>query len=187
MKMKIIKEKFFLFITFITLIIQPVILIRIHLSTENNLNIESKKDKNSFGQFRLENYETPTIINSGDPQVWSIPGRVEGDYYNNKQIDSTPFPYNNKYKVSKIGPSITPIGLRSTVIASCPCASQLKCQPCGLTPVLNFGTNRIIDCPCAPKLNCPVCPPLSLIHEIASRKVFIILIRHNKINNWLRI
>ncbi len=53
----------------------------------------------------------------------------------------------------------------------CPCAAEISCKPCGIvTPAVpDLLTN--IDCPCAPKLNCPVCPPLSLIHEIASKKV----------------
>lgn len=59
-------------------------------------------------------------------------------------------------------------------VASCPCAISIKCQPCGLIPDLDFfHKNNIntIACPCAPKLNCPICPPLSLIHEIAVKKV----------------
>jgi hypothetical protein len=52
-------------------------------------------------------------------------------------------------------------------IKICPCASQLRCQPCGL----EVSPQTQIDCPCAPRLNCPKCPPLSLIHEIASKKV----------------
>lgn len=57
-------------------------------------------------------------------------------------------------------------------VTSCPCAAMVKCQPCGLIPDLDFlNTNSRIACPCAPKLNCPACPPLSLIHEIAAKKV----------------
>jgi hypothetical protein len=56
-------------------------------------------------------------------------------------------------------------------IASCPCANFIKCQPCGLIPDLDFFHKNTIECPCAPKLNCPICPPLSLIHEIAAKKV----------------
>jgi hypothetical protein len=72
-------------------------------------------------------------------------------------------------------------------IDRCPCANFVKCQPCGLIPDLDFFHKSNIQCPCAPKLNCPICPPLSLIHEIAIKKVFIFLIRLNKINNWLQI
>jgi hypothetical protein len=52
---------------------------------------------------------------------------------------------------------------------SCPCASQVSCQPCGMTVFPQ--QQRIVDCPCAPKPNCPKCPPLSLIHDLASKKV----------------
>ena len=53
------------------------------------------------------------------------------------------------------------------VIPSCPCAAEVRCQPCsGL--YLNFNQDV---CGCAPKLNCPTCPPLSLIHKIAAKKV----------------
>lgn len=58
-------------------------------------------------------------------------------------------------------------------MGSCPCAAFVKCQPCGLIPDLDFF-HRNIECPCAPKLNCPACPPLSLIHEIAAKKVIYI-------------
>lgn len=47
----------------------------------------------------------------------------------------------------------------------CPCINEVKCPPCGVV----FEPSNI--CPCAPKLNCPICPPLSLIHEIAAKKV----------------
>lgn len=59
----------------------------------------------------------------------------------------------------------------SSPMGSCPCAALVKCQPCGLIPDLDFTPRPRINCPCAPKLNCPACPPLSLIHEIAAKKV----------------
>ena len=48
---------------------------------------------------------------------------------------------------------------------SCPCINEVKCPPCGVV----FEPTSV--CPCAPKLHCPICPPLSLIHEIAAKKV----------------
>jgi len=56
-------------------------------------------------------------------------------------------------------------------VATCACAAFVKCQPCGLIPDLDFMHKSQLACPCAPKLNCPACPPLSLIHEIAAKKV----------------
>jgi len=48
----------------------------------------------------------------------------------------------------------------------CACQKYVTCPPCGVVI-----TTPVIDCPCAPKPQCPVCPPLSLIHEIAAKKV----------------
>jgi|LauGreDrversion4_2_1035121.scaffolds.fasta_scaffold112074_3 hypothetical protein len=53
---------------------------------------------------------------------------------------------------------------------NCPCINEVKCPPCGVV----FEPSTSI-CPCAPKPNCPVCPPLSLIHEIAAKKVITLL------------
>lgn len=47
----------------------------------------------------------------------------------------------------------------------CPCSAYYKCSPCG-----SLSYKPPINCGCAPKLACPKCPPLSMIHEIASRK-----------------
>jgi hypothetical protein len=59
----------------------------------------------------------------------------------------------------------------TTMIQSCPCAGKVQCQPCGvIIPILEP------QCPCAPKPHCPQCPPLSLIHEIASKKVLTYLL-----------
>lgn len=57
----------------------------------------------------------------------------------------------------------------------CECAAQVRCRPCAvLAQTVEpdvFPFMSPMDCPCAPKLNCPNCPPLSLLHEIASQKV----------------
>ena len=53
----------------------------------------------------------------------------------------------------------------------CACAATVRCQPCGvIIPVPDP------PCLCAPKPKCPACPPLSLIHDIASKKVYYILL-----------
>jgi hypothetical protein len=54
----------------------------------------------------------------------------------------------------------------------------MKCPPCGVintnfpsTFINNLNQNQPYQiCPCAPKLICKPCPPISLIHELASRK-----------------
>ncbi len=57
----------------------------------------------------------------------------------------------------------------------CPCANQIRCRPCDV--IANIDAQEYItpmpECPCASRPSCPVCPPLSLIHEIASKKVYI--------------
>lgn len=59
---------------------------------------------------------------------------------------------------------------------ACPCAMQVRCKPCGMIsePIGDsFPILTPLECPCAPRPNCPVCPPLSLLHEIASKKVYL--------------
>jgi hypothetical protein len=55
---------------------------------------------------------------------------------------------------------------------ACPCAAEVRCRPCnGIIepPMEPYAT--AVTCPCAPPISCPKCPPVSLIHEIASKKV----------------
>ena len=47
----------------------------------------------------------------------------------------------------------------------CACASQVRCPPCGI-----INPPPIVKCGCAPPPMCRKCPPLSVIHELASRK-----------------
>jgi hypothetical protein len=55
---------------------------------------------------------------------------------------------------------------QTIMMPTCPCAAKIHCQPCGaIVPIPEP------ICPCAPKPHCPTCPPLSLLHEIASKKV----------------
>lgn len=51
----------------------------------------------------------------------------------------------------------------------CECAAYVKCPPCGVIVNMNDQIGSNIECSCAPK--CPQCPPLSLIHELSSKKV----------------
>jgi len=53
----------------------------------------------------------------------------------------------------------------------CPCASELRCKPCNGIAEPNENMFSNYNCPCAQPIPCPKCPPISLIHEIASRKV----------------
>lgn len=57
------------------------------------------------------------------------------------------------------------------IINNCPCAVAVRCEPCGIAAPLGPNWMSHVDCPCAARLNCPVCPPLSIIHEIAAKKV----------------
>ena len=74
-----------------------------------------------------------------------------------------------------------PVGLvahQVNEVVSCPCAANIpviQCRPCGSLPLHEpEPIVPVYDCPCAPKPNCPVCPPLSLLHDIASKKVNIL-------------
>ena len=174
MKMKIIKHKFFLFIFLMILIFQPVILLSARLSAENMLISTSKKEDFYNESYISERYETPRIIRHQNPEWNSSQGNSE---MNNLAINNNlsqiayhhkTAPINRVNNNQQMMPRMpnTLIG-----IEACPCISRIKCQPCGISPVLEFNRSNMINCPCAPKLNCPVCPPLSLIHEIASKKV----------------
>ena len=60
-----------------------------------------------------------------------------------------------------------PVMAVQNVSSSCGCAALVQtCPPCS-----SIYRPEIPICGCAPKLSCPVCPPLSMIHEIAAKKV----------------
>lgn len=175
MKMKIIKHKFFLFIFLIILIFQPVILVSSRLEAENNLNSASKKEDFYNESYRSEEYETPRIIRHQNPEWNSSQENFEmNNLTMNNNLPQITYRHktapivrinNNQQQMIQRMPN-TVMG-----IETCPCISRVKCQPCGVAPVLDFNRNSLLECPCAPKPNCPFCPPLSLIHEIASKKV----------------
>ena len=107
--------------------------------------------------------------------------RVDDYYERPVIIQSTHFHHNDHIHVASPSidflpqhrPNILPI-TRNTAqqqsiysqVESCPCVNEVKCPPCGV-----FISEPNAICPCAPKPNCPICPPLSLIHEIAAKKV----------------
>lgn len=157
----------------------------IRLSNLNNyMDFEKNQDfyQSIYNQNNYLNYD---ILSHN--QQWNSNSNSSYRNINNIYLNNSSNSYN--HKSSPIMPHeerqrlMQPI-LMNTVFGSnsCPCMARIKCQPCGLIPVLDFGSDTLMDCPCAPKLNCPVCPPLSLIHEIASKKVFINLNRLYKIN-----
>jgi hypothetical protein len=55
----------------------------------------------------------------------------------------------------------------------CPCAAQVRCRPCNgiVEPHMDIYNTPLNSCPCAPPISCQKCPPISLIHEIAAKKV----------------
>jgi len=176
MKMKIIKLKFFLFIFLITLIFQPINSMTIRLSNENNLSDLNKKQDFYNESFRHGDYETPRIIHPVQSQMWTPNQSLEinNNLINmNNNINPNNYIHNTSPIVRINNPQNIIQRIPNTVmgIENCPCISRVKCQPCGIAPALDFSRNSLLECPCAPKPNCPVCPPLSLIHEIASKKV----------------
>ncbi len=177
MKMKIIKHKFFLFTFIILVIFQPVILLSLRSVAENQYRSQSEKDDFYNGSYRAESYETPIMTRNQD-QEWNNPqeGNLEVNNLainNNNNLSDITFHHNTAPLVRLKNNSQIMTRMPNTVmgIGACPCISRVKCTPCGIAPVLDFNRNSRLDCPCAPKPNCPICPPLSLIHEIASRKV----------------
>ena len=195
MKMKIIIHKFFLFITLITLIFQPVFSITMRLTNENNFSNSNKKQDFYNESFRHEDYESPRIIRH-QTNDWNNSEQNSEMNNSNLNLNSQTFNHNtspimrgnnnnniNNIQARQQAAMMQQMQNTAMNLEGCPCISRVKCQPCGIAPILDFSRSSSMDCPCAPKPSCPVCPPLSLIHEIASKKVFINLNRPNKINN----
>lgn len=191
MKMKIIKHKFFLLMFLILLIFQPVFLLSIRLAAENRFSTTSKKEDFYNESYRSEGYETPRMIRNQN-QEWNsqeanlelnnLAMNINNNNNLNNNINSnlsdisyrhntTPMVRVNNNHINNPQQMISRMQNTVMGIDPCPCISRVKCQPCGIAPVLDFSRNNMLECPCAPKPNCPVCPPLSLIHEIASKKV----------------
>jgi hypothetical protein len=116
-------------------------------SSSSNSNSSSNSSTNSNDASNTQKYSNNSADNS--------PKFISKMYGNSPQLPP---------------PQFAPHPAPHFAINSCPCAAFQKCQPCGLIPDLDF-TQKFNQCPCAPKLNCPACPPLSLIHEIAAKKV----------------
>lgn len=74
-------------------------------------------------------------------------------------------------------PPAFPIGINQQPLTStCGCAQFVKCPPCGIVAPPQ------IMCPCAPKPICKQCPPISVIHEMASKRA----IQDQKLSNDLQ-
>jgi hypothetical protein len=156
---------------------------KIRMMSDDGSNNKGKDDFINDA-FRNNNYENPQIIRSSD---WNSPENLD---LNSVTVSQEIYPHNTApmMRMNRSPDIIQRVNRGPMTIQNCPCLNLVKCQPCGVIPSLDFSRGSYnFDCPCAPKLNCPICPPLSLIHEIASKKVFINLNRPNKINNWLLI
>lgn len=127
-------------------------------SLEKKMEIENKKEDyyNTDGRNSLNNSNSQYVI----PRVKRDP-----DYIVHHSIVRTNVPVTSHTTIH----SADPIPAINNLPNPCPCAAQVRCKPCSV-----IVTNMVPDlypqvhCPCAPK--CPVCPPLSLLHEIASKK-----------------
>lgn len=179
--MKISKFKIFL-IVFVSLYLRPEISVAMRLLNMNLFRDVDKKQDFYSDSFTANTYEIPEI-RTAKPS-WDAKNNLleQNTGLNNNILLNYNSNTNNDYKSRDVmrveeRPRIMQQVSRQVSmnpvlgIRNCPCIEKVKCQPCGITPVLKFPINPAIDCPCAPKLNCPVCPPLSLIHEIASKKV----------------
>jgi hypothetical protein len=120
-----------------------------------NAETIKSQEKDMNKRLRVDDYyESPVIIPSSH-------------FHHNDHIHSTPsHAHYTSHPVTHILPLI---GSQQQSIypnnETCPCINEVKCPPCGVV------MEQSSMCPCAPKLHCPVCPPLSLIHEIAAKKV----------------
>ena len=127
-----------------------IILVNIFLCNSANLRAKNTLTQENF--YSSDQYESPHIIHHETPNyVEHNHDEMTDDHY----IPQGHFIHvNNHYnQIQKID--------------DCLCSIQVRCHPCEEIVTRHFP----IDCPCAPKLNCPICPPLSLIHEIAAKKV----------------
>lgn len=160
--MKITNLKISSFILFITI----TVTLTLSLTMKIEKNSEFKKDIFYPNQIKPDIFEIPTMLSQG---VW------------NSQ-HSTNSPILRSQPIQNINPNIGMMP-NQLHLDPCPCRALNRCQPCGVIPILDMNRNSYMNnCPCAPKLNCPICPPLSLLHLLASKKVYINLNRLNKIN-----
>jgi len=192
MKMKIRKQKSYLLIFLITSLIQPIYILSIRLSDENKNLLRLNKNNDFYNENYLQdNYEIPRMIRNSN-SLLNLNQRISPEIINNNQMNlSLDNPSNNPALSSRMKKQSEIININPNSgwrVADCPCYSKVKCQPCGIIPKINLSIKNNFECPCAPKPNCAVCPPLSLIHDIASKKVKLnVLNRHDKINYWLQI
>ena len=190
--MKIIKKNKYITLNFIFLSILPIFTIKIKIENE-------KQFKSEF----LESFSVNNVSNNGDYSVKPkiVPSssiqNTRSDVYDNIRSNNE-FKQTSTYSNNLVIPSIVSqhnVGIISQPILSqfslppvnnyCPCAKNIKCEPCNIFPTIDYFKPNLNACACAPKLNCQPCPPLSLLHEFASKKVFFNLNRLNKINEWL--
>lgn len=119
-------------------------------------NLKSN-EKNLAKRLRVDDYyERPVIIPATHYHHDDHIIHVEPGHYHTQQVPNI-IPIVNS-QPQQIFP----------LAETCPCINEVKCPPCGVV------IEPLAVCPCAPKPSCPVCPPLSLIHEIAAKKVIIV-------------
>ena len=109
-----------------------------------------------------------TIMHVDDSMVYNNRmGFTQNRFVQNVPMNSLPVIHNQRQTSYLAPPNLAPF---------CGCASEVRCKPCNgiVEPNVDMFSNP--NCPCAPPISCPKCPPISLIHEIASRKVNIFLI-----------
>jgi hypothetical protein len=140
----------------------------ISLGNSNKNQIENKSGQDYPVEYYSNNKDTQYVIPhtvSKSPD-YILHHRSVIPLENNINIMSMPHVQN--IHMGSLHPMPMPV--------NCACAAQVRCKPCAVLAqrvepdVYPFMSP--MDCPCAPKLNCPICPPLSLLHEIASKKVF---------------
>ena len=119
-------------------------------TTTNTKNINTNKSLNFYNNEYNTNYKS-NYNNINENNI-----TLHKSYLTTSNFDRS---NNNVHNDNKIT-------ISKSLVATCPCIKTFKCPSCITFPRPNLPP----PCTCAPKLSCKKCPPLSLIHEIASKK-----------------
>lgn len=134
--------------------------------TSTSTNPQDKQPTSNSGE---PTQDKPTNTQYYPPEIIKSNSNNDVYYSGINVVNSTPYNPSSGHIVN-YDPNIK---YRS----SCPCEDTFKCPPCGRV----FINRAEFNCPCA-KRRCPVCPPLSIIHELATKKA----VSDRRLITWLR-
>jgi hypothetical protein len=158
---------------------QPTFRFKSNTENNNSNNLKNRNSNMNTNQNSLpySQYETPVIRHHVPPkpvlavEAQPIPlplGQERVNPY--MSIQQSPYMLPGKTRASLV-PSpldllVPDMRMRNNLYKVCPCAGTVRCPPCGIIQ----SAYPQSTCSCAPPPICNKCPPLSLVHEIASRK-----------------